>query len=56
MVKSILKSKDIEHREINDMNEIINVAKEQGINDMPILKVDGEFYSGSKAVEYGRGL
>jgi len=41
---------------VTDMDEIMKVAGEIGVSEMPILKVDGEFYSGFGAVEKAKKI
>lgn len=52
MVKSKLQEKNIEYTEENNMDEIMKVAKEHLFNMLPFVKVGGNWYQGSDAVEW----
>lgn len=52
MLKRILKEKEIEYELGSDFEKLI----EKGFTQLPILEIDGTFYSGSAAIEYAKKL
>ena len=47
-----LESKKIDHKKVEDIEKILEIAKEQGINTAPILEIDGEYLDFSHANTY----
>lgn len=51
-VKKILNEKNIEYTEIDDINEIMNTARENNISSLPFADIDGVVYTAQKLVSY----
>lgn len=51
-VKKILNEKNIEYTEIDDINEIMNTAKENNISSLPFADIDGVVYTAQKLMSY----
>ena len=64
VLKSILDNKKIDYKVESNMEKIMEIAKEIGTSELPILEItlsgDEEFltryYSGSEAVMKGKGM
>ncbi len=47
-----LNNKHINYKKVEDIEKIMEIANEQGINTAPILEIDGEFLDFSHANTY----
>ena len=47
-----LENKNINYKKVEDIEKILDIAKEQGINTAPILEIDGKFLDFSHANTY----
>lgn len=47
-----LNNKNINYNKVEDIEKILEVAKEQGIVTAPILEIDGEYFDFSHANTY----
>ena len=47
-----LENKNINYKKVEDIEKILDIAKEQGINTAPILEIDGEYLDFSHANTY----
>ena len=47
-----LNNKNINYKKVEDIEKIMEIANEQGINTAPILEIDGEFLDFSHANTY----
>ena len=47
-----LDNKNINYKKVEDIEKIMEIANEQGINTAPILEIDGEFLDFSHANTY----
>lgn len=47
-----LNNKNINYKKVEDIEKILEIANEQGINTAPILEIDGEFLDFSHANTY----
>lgn len=47
-----LNNKNINYKKVEDIEKILEIAKEQGINTAPILEIDGEYLDFSHANTY----
>ena len=47
-----LESKNINYKKVEDIEKILEIAKEQGVNTAPILEIDGEYLDFSHANTY----
>ena len=47
-----LDNKNINYKKVEDIEKIMEIANEQGINTTPILEIDGEFLDFSHANTY----
>lgn len=54
--KNVLINKGLEYQEINDMKDIIEVAQREQLTVMPLLEIDGVFYSGIEAINKAKEL
>lgn len=53
---SILQGNEIVFTKEENVNEIIKVAKEHGLNTMPILEINRTFYGGNEAINKAKEL
>ena len=51
-VKKILNEKNIEYTEIDDINEIMNTARENNISSLPFADINGTIYTAQKLMSY----
>ncbi len=56
MLKNVLKSKDIDFLEENDIEKVMEKASKLGVSELPIFNVGEDWYSGNSALEIGRGM
>lgn len=49
-VKSVLKQKKVDFEEVNNMKSIMEVAQREQLAVMPILEIEGIYYSGTDAI------
>lgn len=47
-----LNNKNIDYKKVEDIEKILEIANEQGINSAPILEIDGKFLDFSNANTY----
>ena len=47
-----LNNKNINYKKVEDIEKILEIANEQGINTAPILEIDGKFLDFSHANTY----
>lgn len=47
-----LNNKNINYKKVEDIEKILEIANEQGINTAPILEIDGEYFDFSHANTY----
>lgn len=55
LLKRMLISNNIDHTIIDDKVEVMRVATEIGSMELPIINIDGNYYSGTEAIKQVQG-